>query len=855
MAAPVSRYWPLIILAWAAIVWASNHYAPLWDDVTHDGDLAYMPPEMTTVRGHELLAAAFPKAKAKSQFAVVVERREGSLSPNDLAVADRIADLLRLLTEDPGESVYGSQEVIDNLIAENFRLLVNADRELEAADRELIQQLVAAFRPAGKPELPLVGVWNRRDEVVGEKLTSEVDDRGQATLVLLLVRHEFMATSNMQLMAALEALVDRMEVAPEVSDAGLALGISGSAAIGADTLNAAKESISNIEVTTVALVVLILIGVYRAPLLIIVTLTTMVVSVMVAVDLVSMLTQVSWIDFKVFKTTKIFVVVILFGAGTDYCLFLISRYREELQNGLDPEQAVARALGNVGDALAGSALTTMVGLGTMVFASFGKFTYSGPAIAMCLCVALLACVTLTPALLRLFGKAVFWPFGVAAPGKEAPQSNSLWSRIGGRTMFGGFWDRVSHAIVARPGLILVVCVLLLAPLAFAGWEVGISYDLLGDLPPQRQSVVSTNALKRHYAAGDIGPTTILVHQESGEFDSPQGRAKIARLSVDLARQEGITTVRSLTQPTGDPPRRRGLTAGGLRHQTINVHSRTREVYVSQQPGWAGDVTRFDVVFSEDPFSKESVARLDQLDQYLGELAADPQSPWYQAEFDFIGTTPGVRDLEAVTLADSTLIRQLVVVTVLAVLIVILRRPMISMYLVLSVVFSYLVTIGATELAFSWLYGPSFSGLDWKAPIFLFVILVAIGEDYNIYLTTRIFEEQRLFGPIEGLRQAVVRTGGIITSCGLIMAGSFLSMMTGTLRAMSELGFALSLGVLLDTFVVRPVLVPCFLVLVYRWREARERRRSAAPTETGIEPVPVPLGRGPHARQPERAPSR
>ena len=780
----VSRWWLIVLAFWASVVAAVVVGAPRWDDVTHDGDFAYLPSEMSSSRGERLLASAFPDTQSKSQIVLVAARKGEPLRAEDYRVAD---------------------------------------------------QLVVRFTPDGDADNPIVGLLSHRTEVVGQKLLSEATDEGQALLILLQLRNEFMAIDNMHLVREVEECLKEVRRKTNFPE-GLQLGMTGSAAIGSDMLFAAEESIRNTEWTTIALVLLILLAVYRAPGLVFVPLVTIGVSVVVAMGLVALATQVCGemgIDFKIFKTTRIFVVVILFGAGTDYCLFLIARYKEELQRGVSAESAIQKALAKVGDALVASALTTILGIGMMVFCSFGKFRNSGPSIALCLVVALAASMTLAPALLRAVGRTVFWPWGIGKQAKDADRDDPARNE-GGWCLANRFWRWIGRQVLLRPGWIFAGSLAILGPLAALGFRTEQTYDLLSELQANRPSVRGTELLRRYFPGGEIGPVTVLAYDPKGGLDTDEGLwQRIQPLAEQLKGfQPGdpgaeagmpISTVRCLTAPLGK--REKTGLFGTIRDTMIRRHDKTQSTYLAQAPEYRGKVTRFDLVFAYDPFSIDSIRLLDEVEDYLCALADSPDSAWSSSSFYFVGTTAGIRDLRTVTASDLTLIMQLVPIAVLAVLIVILRRPWICIYLIFSVLLGYFVTIGVTEAFFHWLYGATYHGLDWKVPMFLFVILIAVGQDYNVYLTTRVFEEQRRYGGEEGVRVALVRTGGIITSCGVIMAGTFASMATGTLRAMHELGFALSLGILLDTFVIRTVVVPAFLVL---WQ--RSRRESPGEVE-------------------------
>lgn len=754
------RHW-LVLTFWLVLTACLRLAGPDWSEVAKDGDLDQLPNDTTTIRAAQLNARAFPEDVGKSQIVLVVAREESELTAEDRQYAFDLAKH-----------------------AEQIR------------------------------DLPYVDVWTEKTPVVGTMLKSR---SGRAQRIVIRLTNDFMATDNIRVLSAIEQLVEEQSGHRPV---GLQIGITGSAAIGGDMLSAAAESVRNIDRTTIALVVIALIAIYRSPRLVIIPLMAIGIATSLSLDLLALLAEWSqhfeggWPVVRVFTTTKIFVVVILFGAGTDYCLFLIARYRELLRDGRSRRAAIATALSRVGVALAASALTTVVGLAMMGWAEFGKFAYSGPAIAVCLVVTLLICITLVPALLAT-------QLGAISLARKDGTS-AAWRFASGHS----FWNQFAVLILRRPGLILIASLLVALPLAWSGWGVGTTYDLLGELQPQRVSRRGTALMQHHFPPGEIGPLVVLAHLPDGRLNSVDGQLKIARLAKPLDDLSGIAQVRSFYQPTGDPPGTvRLFSSAGLTVLASKGSPLTQAAFVSQAEPLAGRVTRLYLVLENEPFSPAAVATCNEVEQVLQTVSSDPNSPWHGATFELMGPTAGIRDLERVTLADRYRIQLLVAIAVWLVLVALLRRPLVCCYLMATVLLSYLATLGIADTFFSWRHGDTYAGLDWKVPLFLFVILTAVGQDYNIYLVTRVLEEQRRFGGRKGLRRAMVQTGGIITSCGIIMAGTFVSMTTGSLRGMVELGFTLSLGILLDTFVVRTILVPAFLALFARKesRGAREAR--------------------------------
>ena len=274
---------------------------------------------------------------------------------------------------------------------------------------------------------------------------------------------------------------------------------------------------------------MILLIVYRSPLLAMIPLLTIALSVVSSLKGIALLTEVPGITFQVISITHVFVVVVLFGAGTDYCLFLIARYREELGRGRSRADALREAIVQVGAALIASAGTVIVGLGMLYFSDFAKIQYTGPAIALSLTMALVAALTLAPVLLSWLRGAIFWPFKPPHHVKGAdPEAESL-----EQIPMTGFWIRVADLVVKYPIRILTFCLAGLIPLAIIGAQTKASYSQLADLDPDRPSVIGASVIRRYFAVGELSPTVALVDNPRIDFQSPAGRDAVQETSRRL----------------------------------------------------------------------------------------------------------------------------------------------------------------------------------------------------------------------------------------------------------------------------------------------------------------------------------
>jgi putative drug exporter of the RND superfamily len=533
---------------------------------------------------------------------------------------------------------------------------------------------------------------------------------------------------------------------------GLRVYVTGDAGFNADFEEVFASFDTKLLLVTVVLVLVLLLAIYRSPLIAFVPILVVGFAYTVAQAFVYLLAKSGE---TVTSNTTTILVVLMFGVGTDYCLLLVSRYREELRRTEDKHDAMGRALRRAGPAIIASGLTVAATMLVLLVCETGSLRTLGPASAIGVATSLLAGVTLLPALLTIAGRRGFWPrkrliaFNPEAVVHEHP----------------GAWRRFGDKVLRRPVAALATTVVL-----FGGGALGLlaykeNYSTTGIFTNRTDSVDGFKALETAFPAGALAPAEVIVRRDDG----PVRPADVAAARRRLAGAPGVSQVSGATERSRD-----------------------------------GRAARMSLVFSDDPYTSTAFNRVPALRSRIANLGPGVHG--------LIGGGSATQyDFNHATARDLKLIVPISLVVIAIILGFLLQAVVAPLVLIASVIMSFFGTLGLSILFFRYVFGED--GVDNSLPVFAFIFLVALGIDYTIFLMSRVREEARRHGTREGVLRALGATGPVITSAGIILAGTFSMLMTLPVWFIFNIGFMVAIGILLDTFVVRTIMVPAAVELL------------------------------------------
>ncbi|GAA4462342.1 MMPL family transporter [Phytohabitans houttuyneae] len=565
------------------------------------------------------------------------------------------------------------------------------------------------------------------------------------------------------------SMVDSIMATAESGANGLEVHVTGPAGSAADSAEAFEGIDSTLLFATIAVVVVILLFTYRSPVLWLLPVISAGVALTCAQAVIYLLAKHA--DLTVNSQSAGILTVLVFGAGTDYALLLVARYREELRRHHDRHEAMAVALHRAGPAIIASAATVAIGMICLLFAETNSTRGLGPVAAIGIVVGLAVMLTLLPALLVTVGRWIFWPVR-PKEGTAEPTTTGVWAKVGRRIA------RAPRVTWITTSVVLAIMAIGLVQLDATGLTNKESFRGNPD------SIVGEEVLARHFPAGVGTPVAVV-----------SNAAQAAEVRTAFAGTPGI-----------EP-------------------SSVREPVVRD------GVAYLEGTLTSPPDSPEAY---DTVERARDRVHAVPG-----ADAQVGGQTAINLDLQTAARHDRNLIIPIVLLVVLVILCILLRAIIAPLVLVATVVLSFAAALGVSALVFRHVFG--FGGADSSLPLFVFVFLVALGIDYNIFLMTRVREESVRHGTKKAALIGLAATGGVITSAGVVLAGTFAVLATLPLTAFAEIGFAVAFGVLLDTIVVRAVLVTALNLDIGRhmWHPSKLAKvPDEIPSATAPEPAPA-----------------
>jgi putative drug exporter of the RND superfamily len=562
-----------------------------------------------------------------------------------------------------------------------------------------------------------------------------------------------------------------------VDDSGLHIRFTGPVGIATDAVALFSKADVTLLISTILLVLILLILLYRSPILAVVPLIGVGFAYSVTGPILGFLAKngVIVIDSQAVSIMT----VLLFGAGTDYCLFLVSKYRECLLSESDKFKALQSAIKHSGGAILVSALTVVLSLGTLLLAHYGSFQRFAVPFSLVILIMGIAALTLLPALLAILGRISFYPFIPRTEEMLVSLETKKGKKLRRYNPHSKFATEMGNYVVRKPWTVILLSVALLGGLALFSPGIQYSQNLLESFPKDMPSREGFDIMAEHFSPGELAPVQVIVNMEGKELN----------VKEQLAALPFINHV-------SDPR---------MGKEDKNVQS-------------------YDVILEGNPYEEKSVEAIpvlkERLSNVLEESGINPDGHLWIG-----GETSKLHDTEMTTDRDMRVIIPVVLIVIAALLLIYLRSIVAMIYLIVTVLLSYFSALGAGWLLIH--YGLDMPAVSGLIPLYAFVFLVALGEDYNIFMISSIWKNRQTQPHRQAIAGGVSETSSVITSAGLILAGTFAVLATLPIQVLLQFGIVTAIGVLLDTFVVRPLLVPAITAVLGRfafwpgklWRKA------------------------------------
>jgi putative drug exporter of the RND superfamily len=541
----------------------------------------------------------------------------------------------------------------------------------------------------------------------------------------------------------------RADLKPLMSGVDLYEGVTGSAAQQLDSEQSGNKAEAIVLFATLILILVLLLIIFRSPIIALMPIITIAIVAEVAQGLIADVN--SALDLNADSQTTVILIVVLFGIGTDYILFLMFRYRERLRAGDTPKQAVATAVERVGEVIASAASVVIVAFLALLLSSLSIFRSLGPTLAIAVAVTLIAALTLIPAVVTLLGTRVFWP-------------SKAWQHEPKAARFAA----IGSALGKRPALFASVSGLVLVALTLGALSFKPTFDLSSaGIPATAESEVALTVLERGLPPGATEPTQIYLHTTSGTLTATE----ISDYGTKLKTMDGV---------------------GAVAPAVLSADKATAE---------------FTVTLSSDPESTTAVNTLKNGLRPQAHAAAPPGT------YALVGGTTAVfADIQAAMNHDYAVVFPVAAVIILLILMLLLRSLVAPWYLMVSVGLGFGATLGATVLVFQVLGGQP--GLVFLLPVYMYLFVVALGTDYNILMISRLREQSQLgMTPRDAAADAIKHAGPAIASAGLILAGTFASLTLAGNSILQQVGFAVACGIFLAAFVMAMFFSPSLTALI------------------------------------------